>query len=456
MKHFLSVTILFFIALSVSAQEVGPGSIHPDVVRIDMDEWFPFSEGLAAIRKGDKWAFIDTTGKVVIPWGKVEPWRTSDYHEVRFQHGRLLVIVKQEGEFRDTNNLFGYCDDQGEMVIAPKYKMASDFYFDYRGRPLAYVEKEVVSSGFESGTRESLFIDREGKVIFTLGNTMSYFGNRGYSITTLPSSFAKTFIQEGRVSVFSLGGNRALYGFIGMDGEIVIPTQFEQASNFSEGLAAVAKKDEFGEIKWGYINRNGEITIEYKFSKKPSEFKHGLARVFPKDSRSSGFEWAYIDTIGRVVFQAKNELVRSMKTQDFEFEGILLKKRAGEYNMYHSNYWLDREGNEMEVPVQKVLDVLGVETGYFEFDEQAFADSHYWLVRYIGGPDADKALTGNSGFVNREFELVIPFFFRSIRLKSPLFFDNRAMLRLASDATRTGYINRQGVFVILKAKEGDW
>lgn len=45
-------------------------------------------------------------------------------------------------------------------------------------------------------------------------------------------------------------------GYINEDGEIVIEFQFEDASVFSEGLAAVKVGD-----KWGYINKKGEIII---------------------------------------------------------------------------------------------------------------------------------------------------------------------------------------------------
>ncbi len=33
---------------------------------VDADKMHPFHDGLAAVQKGDKWGFIDTTGKMLI------------------------------------------------------------------------------------------------------------------------------------------------------------------------------------------------------------------------------------------------------------------------------------------------------------------------------------------------------------------------------------------------------
>lgn len=50
------------------------------------------------------------------------------------------------------------------------------------------------------------------------------------------------------------------YGFMNRDGEIMIPAQFEYASNFSNGLAVIAVQDKFG-----YIDKSGETVIECQF-----------------------------------------------------------------------------------------------------------------------------------------------------------------------------------------------
>ncbi len=56
------------------------------------------------------------------------------------------------------------------------------------------------------------------------------------------------------------GEHRYLYGYLDKYGEVVIPYQFDTASSFSDGMAAVCK-DEL----WGYIDKSGVLVIPYQF-----------------------------------------------------------------------------------------------------------------------------------------------------------------------------------------------
>ena len=50
------------------------------------------------------------------------------------------------------------------------------------------------------------------------------------------------------------------WGYVNQVGKIVIEPQFDDAYNFSKGLAAIKISD-----KWGYINHKGEIVIKPQF-----------------------------------------------------------------------------------------------------------------------------------------------------------------------------------------------
>ena len=67
--------------------------------------------------------------------------------------------------------------------------------------------------------------------------------------------------------------------------EYVIQPQFDDAEDFSEGLALV--KNAY-EVKWGYINREGQFVIKPQFDDARS-FSKGLARV-----KMNG-KWGYIN-----------------------------------------------------------------------------------------------------------------------------------------------------------------
>lgn len=96
-----------------------------------------FSEGLAAVKRGGKWGFIDKSGRLV-----VEP-RFDDASG--FKDGRALVMQ---------GGLYGFIDERGEFVVPPRYKYAEDF-----SEGLAAVG--VLHSEEPAGV---YYIDRSGRV----------------------------------------------------------------------------------------------------------------------------------------------------------------------------------------------------------------------------------------------------------------------------------------------------
>ena len=71
------------------------------------------------------------------------------------------------------------------------------------------------------------------------------------------------------------------YGFIDRAGKMVINPQFDEATSFSEGLAAVLLSG-----KYGFIDRTGKMVINPQFDNSRfddlpiyGEFRDGLAQV---------------------------------------------------------------------------------------------------------------------------------------------------------------------------------
>src|SRR5690606_3879442 len=77
------------------------------------------------------------------------------------------------------------------------------------------------------------------------------------------------------------------YGYINKNGEIGIEPKYSDAGHFSEGLSYVRTGD-----KYGYIDKNENITIKEQFNI-AKEFKCGRARVF------NGTKWYFIDKDGK-------------------------------------------------------------------------------------------------------------------------------------------------------------
>ncbi len=86
--------------------------------------------------------------------------------------------------------------------------------------------------------------------------------------------------------------------------EIITKEIFDDAMPFSEGMACVGKINEFGEMKYGFINTKGEIVIPLIYSNKPSDFKSGLSMVSPQDKTE--FDYGYINKKGKIVIKRKD------------------------------------------------------------------------------------------------------------------------------------------------------
>ncbi len=90
-----------------------------------IDEVSPFHEGLAAVRKGNQWAFIDQNGILVIPFrddvlANSAQSNTSGVSGIgypKFKEG-LCIILKLTNEGIP---LYGFMNSKGETVIEPQF-----------------------------------------------------------------------------------------------------------------------------------------------------------------------------------------------------------------------------------------------------------------------------------------------------------------------------------------------
>ncbi len=82
-------------------------------------------------------------------------------------------------------------------------------------------------------------------------------------------------------------------GFIDQRANFVLKPQFEDVSEFSEGLAGVRIKD-----KWGFVERSGNVLIAPNFDQ-VSEFHEGLCAV-----KLNGW-WHYVEKTGKFAMAAE-------------------------------------------------------------------------------------------------------------------------------------------------------
>jgi len=129
------------------------------------------SEGLIAVKKNNKWGFIDTSNKQIIGFrGDItaENYRSrkTEPYPV-FKDNRCLITSSKDGI-----PYYGYIDATGKTVIEPKFLNATNFNNGYaivilveksvRGKN-EYLNKKIISYDFSE-----VVIDTEGNIVMLL------------------------------------------------------------------------------------------------------------------------------------------------------------------------------------------------------------------------------------------------------------------------------------------------
>ena len=228
----------------------------------------PFCEGFAVVErfapghKGRKgfpiFEIINTEGKKIID----EQFRSIG----RFSGGIIPVQPREEG------SVYGVLNSEGKWIVKPKYNHIFTFKSGY-----ARVLGENSNFYLDSTGRE-IFLKIKPKTNQTVSFEFSVSGedfSGGVLVTSLQEGY---YFISGKTLSVTAG-----------------PFDFHKINHFSEDLAS------FQEVKngsFGFIDLNGKVVIKPRF-KKVKDFKNGLALVQDEKFRM------YIDKKGRVIWQAK-------------------------------------------------------------------------------------------------------------------------------------------------------
>ena len=193
----------------------------------------PFQADLAAVREKETWGYIDATGNWKIP--------------ARFSWaGEFSENLAPASEGDRLTGKFGYIDRQGRWAIEPEYNWARPFQGGYG----------AVKDGSKWG-----FVDGKGKLVVEA----DFDQVGGFS--------------EGLAPVQKSGppGDKKTWIYISPDGKSPFETKFAWAGEFSEGLARVQLEDRILG-KFGYISIKGDLAIPPEFDE-ASNFQNGHATV---------------------------------------------------------------------------------------------------------------------------------------------------------------------------------
>lgn len=314
------------------------------IVPIEFDEVGEWVEGMVKVKKGSRYGFYNELGELIVP---IKYDDVEDYHNgfaavtinqkkgLINKNGKEIIPISYDfvGEFSEgyaavgisteSGSKCGYINENGQLVIPMIFSTASKFkeglahvhigggHFDYK------FFKWVFDDPFEGyiNTNGDFVIDRQftNATDFHNGIAIARKGkyviiNRfGQTLKELDYDECGGFSDDGLALVANFSGydnGHQVYknGYINMNGDLVIPTIFEYAENFSDGMAWVQSNrrsgdfeciDTDGNIKfrlrendypdadtgWSSYGRSSTFTV-HKFANGKAEIEHGSFTFF--------------------------------------------------------------------------------------------------------------------------------------------------------------------------------
>lgn len=262
------------------------------------------------------WVLINKQGEVHArapklydeePYGfyQINPFNGREVTTARF-YG-VSVLINEKGEivsdyytnlyYSEKSNAFIgerrapliVIDAEKNKLFEPK-RSYSDIY---------YPNKKIkrVHAQFE---QKSLFIDFEGNEIIE------------------PSKY--TIYQHSDNGLAEFEDEKGLYGYMDMDGKIVIEPQYSSAETFVYGLAIVEKDDKFY-----YINEKNEKQFNMDFLSAETFSLSGIAKV-----RLFNEKEAFINIHGEILFEYDEEKLKKIYGDDISI-GKFTKKKFAEF-----------------------------------------------------------------------------------------------------------------------------
>jgi len=236
-----------------------------------------FSCGLAPVKVGEKWGFLNTKGELAVPaaYDKVDAFESC--LSVVEKNKKLFILTAEGKEtpvadadivdvksfadglapFRTKGKLLGFMNGDQQVVIPAQYLSVG-----YFSGGLAWAKDKSEKHGF---------IDKQGAWVIGAKYDAAKEMDPGTGLARVKSGDAWLYVDRtgkevsvaGAEGLGDFGDGLAeakrgeLVGFIGPDGSWVIEPKFNGARAFKNGFAAVKQGE-----KWGFIDTKGNWVIE--------------------------------------------------------------------------------------------------------------------------------------------------------------------------------------------------
>ncbi|MEP7372388.1 MAG: WG repeat-containing protein [Chitinophagaceae bacterium] len=415
MNHSKLLLVAFFATVNIKPVkgQLKPGDIAPNAKVLDTDIMNEFNNGAAIVQKGNSEALIDITGNFIVPFNKYK----FNFFE-RGAKGIYNGIFSLELS-REALNAKGELIAKGLTLISRTPK-------DGRYRFIT--------------TRDGLLAINSDDQRFLVKGTNGIIGLGGFS--------------EGLVVYWTGGASKMKFGFKNLKDQIVIQPAYDKVGLFSDGMAVVGCKNEFGEMKYGFINKEGQLVIPCMYTNIPSDFYCGRSLVYPK--ANTGFEYAYINKKGELAIKYTQEMYQKYgQLHDGFFNGYSFNDRfvmdtSG--NVYSYEAFFTKFG--VKNPGDKKLKLL------YQIPRETWTEGQVLTYTRL---DYNNRAGSTTGFIDVTTHKAIEGPFLQTQ---QFFFDPVSKLAYAEanlgknssgqQNIRKGYINTQGVFVIVRGEDSKW
>lgn len=210
------------------------------------------------------------------------------------------------------NNLWGYMNHQGQVVILPQFHVAGQFSEGLAavrvGGYYGYIDQTsnlAIPPKYDVGYA---FVDGYAKVY--VGEKPYIIDQRGHIIFEHPYKEINAFAQRDYAMVTTHSGKK---GLIDREGKLIVDTIFHEMGSFTNKLAVVegikhnpypGQDEEEATHEIGVINETGEFIVPYGKYSHISSYKDGMAKVqfIEYVEGESNYKTGFIDTLGDLQF----------------------------------------------------------------------------------------------------------------------------------------------------------
>jgi len=395
------------------------GIVSPQALYVDADVFESvFNLGAVVLRKGNSYALMNASGEILVPYNKYKTLSSTGVFNI---NNELI----HNGWFNySTPDGFGFVDATGKVVIHDPY---AAFQLSADKRHLVSLTQKPYN-----------IIAMDGKK---------------YQPGFYPNAIGEGFFFSNEPA-----GSKAAYRKL--NGSILVQDQFNSPGHpFKDKLALVQKRNEFNELKYGFVDATGKLAIPFMYTNMPSYFQNGRARVQP--TNTADFVSAIINKQGAVLLKQTKQTVQQMGEFKFFANGLSVSNNATAI----------MDTSMATISMQQLLQKAGITqpVSLHAVDLTWREEKHPILIySYVSraGLNSINPNARNYGYILLRDGIVVPPVFHIDGTKNLLEFDPVSGLARAKMFTgknpngqpivMDGFIDLKGTFTVLLKEKSAW